>query len=129
MESSPHSFIGERIEVEFDQDPVFSKTPTCPSAFTWREETYRVVEMLETWVDYSRRGRFARNMQPQHAMTAARRGSWGVGRFYFRVRVEGDRIFEIYYDRAPNSVDDRKGNWFLMGERRISANQSNTTET
>ena len=129
MESSPHSFIGEQIEVEFDQDPVFSKSPTCPSAFIWREETYQVVEMLETWVDYSRRGRFARNMQPQHAMTAARRGSWGVGRFYFRVRVQGDRIFEIYYDRAPNSVDDRKGNWFLMGERRIISNRSEPTET
>ena len=129
MESSPHSFIGEPIEVQFDVDPTLSKRPTCPSAFIWREETYRIVEMLETWVDYSRRGRMARNMMPAHAMTASRRGSWGVGRFHFRVRVEDGRIFDIYYDRAPNSAGDRKGHWFLLGERRIPSNRSDTTGT
>jgi hypothetical protein len=40
-----------------------------------------------------------------------------VGRYYFCVRVESGQIFEIYFDRAPKSAGDRKGHWFLMGER------------
>lgn len=128
MDSIPFNFIGEPIEVIYDQQPVFSKSPTCPSAFVWREETYPVVEMLETWVDYTRRGRMARNMQPAHSAAASRRGSWGVGRFHFRVRVEGGRIFEIYYDRAPESAGDRRGHWFLFGERRENKDANITAD-
>jgi len=58
----------------------------------------------------------ARNMQPQHAAVAAGRGSWGVGRDYFRVRVESGQVFDIYYDRAPKGSDARKGTWFLYRE-------------
>ncbi len=76
MESLPLSFIDEPIEVVFDKPPFLEKSPTCPSAFLWRGETYPVVEMLGTWQDFRRRGRFARNMIPEHAATASRRGSW-----------------------------------------------------
>jgi hypothetical protein len=72
--------------------------------------------MLAEWRDYTRRGRMARNMQPQHAAVASQRGSWGVGLFYFRVRVDGGQIFDLYYDRAPKSADARKGAWFLYRE-------------
>jgi hypothetical protein len=116
--TAPLNFIHEPIEPIFDEPPMLLKAPPCPAAFVWRKETFEVVEMLEAWQDYRRRGRMGRNMQPAHAETAARRGSWGVGRFYFRVRVAGNRIFEIYYDRAPTSSDDRKGHWVLAGERR-----------
>jgi hypothetical protein len=71
---------------------------------------------LSEWRDYQRRGRMARNMKPEHAAAAERRGSWGVGQFYFRVRTRNDKIFEIYYDRAPKDVDNRKGEWFLYRE-------------
>jgi hypothetical protein len=64
-----------------------------------------------------RRGRMSNNMRPAHASRASRLGSWGVGRFYFRVKVDDGRIFEIYYDRAPADADNRKGAWFLKGER------------
>jgi hypothetical protein len=111
------SFIAEPITVTFSEPPVFEKSPPCPASFTWRGETFSVVEMLETWVDNRRRGRFARNMRPEHLMVAATRGSWGVGRFHFVVRVTGGRIFEIYYDRAPRDANDRKGNWFLFKEK------------
>jgi len=52
----------------------------------------------------------------EHAAVAASRGSWGVGRFFFRVRVENGRLFELYYDRAPKDSGDRKGAWFLRCE-------------
>jgi hypothetical protein len=50
----------------------------------------------------------ARNMRPTHAEAAQRRGSWGVGRDYYRVRTGSGHIFDLYYDRA--------GSWFLFRE-------------
>ncbi|HEY9088360.1 MAG TPA: DUF6504 family protein [Anaerolineaceae bacterium] len=117
MSTQPLRFIGEPIQAVFDQPPLLEKRPPCPDGFTWREQIYRITELLEEWFDYSRRGRMARNMAPQHAAVASSRGSLGVGRFYFRVRVMDGRIFEIYYDRAPKDAANRKGSWMLMGER------------
>jgi hypothetical protein len=116
MELRPKKFIGESIEVQFHKPPQLEKTPGPPDSFTWRGETFQVTEVLREWVDFRRRGRMARNMQPQHAATASRRGSWGVGEFHFRVRTDSGRIFDLYYDRAPKNADHRKGEWFLFQE-------------
>jgi hypothetical protein len=109
-------FIAEEITAEFDEAPMLEKKPGCPDRFVWRGEVFEVAEMLYEWHDYKRRGRMARNMQPQHAAVAENRGSWGVGRDYFRVRTAEGRVFELYYDRAPKGVDERKGGWFLYRE-------------
>ena len=37
-------FIAEAIEVQFDKPPVIEKKPPCPDAFTWRGDSYRVLE-------------------------------------------------------------------------------------
>jgi hypothetical protein len=118
MQEPSERFILEPIEAVFHNPPALEKSPPCPDAFVWRGEMFLVEEMLETWVDYRRRGRAARNMQPGHLSTAARRGSWGVGRFYYRVRTAGGRVFTLYYDRAPEAAGDRKGHWFLLAEKR-----------
>ena len=112
-------FIGEAVEIQFDKPPVRQKTPSCPDGFTWQGNTYRIIEKISEWHDFTRRGRMARNMRPAHAELAARRGSLGVGRFYFRVRTETNRVFDIYYDRAIKDVDDRLGHWFLYRELAI----------
>lgn len=112
----PMRFIGEAIEAQFDRPPALDKKPGCPDAFIWRGETYRVVEKLGEWHDYGRKGRMASNMRPEHAAAAERRGSWGVGRDYFRARVESGQVFEFYYDRAPKGSKRRKGAWFLVSE-------------
>ena len=109
-------FIGEEIEVGFDRPPMLEKKPGCPDRFTWDEESFEVVRMLQEWRDYRRRGRMASNMRPAHAAVAEQRGSWGVGRDYFRVRTASGRIFELYYDRAPTDAGRRKGAWFLYRE-------------
>ncbi len=75
-----------------------------------------MTERISEWKDFTRRGRMARNMQPAHAAVAAERGSLGVGRFYFRVKVDSDQIFDLYYDRAIKDVDDRLGHWVLYRE-------------
>ena len=118
----PVRFIGEPVTVEFDEPPAFEKKPDGPNRFVWESETFAVAEVLVAWVDYARRGRFARNMQPQHAEVASHRGSWGVGRFYFRVRTTAQRFFELYYDRAPKNADEGKGTWVLVSELEQDSN-------
>jgi Cof subfamily protein (haloacid dehalogenase superfamily) len=121
----PLTFIGEAITAGFYNPPLLEKKPGCPDFFVWRGATYRVLAMLNEWFDYSRRGRSANNTlrEPSHAALAERRGSWGVGRYYFHVRAEGPtdlgsgpRLFEIYYDRGPKGSDLRQGQWFLVSE-------------
>lgn len=116
MEAKPLHFIDESVEVWFEKPPILEKKPPCPDGFVWRNERFIVNELLSEWVDTERRGRMARNMQPQHAAVATRRGSWGVGKFYFRVRTQNGRCFELYYDRAPKDASHRKGDWTLVSE-------------
>ena len=122
----PVHFYDQPIEPIFDTPPAREKTPDCPNGFIWDEKTYRVIEMLSSWSDFTRRGKMARNMRPAHAAVASGRGSLNVGRFYFRVRVTlsssstaghpENQVFDIYYDRAMKNVDDRKGQWFIYRE-------------
>ena len=114
----PIHFYDHPIEPVFDAPPAREKTPDCPNGFIWEEKTYRVIEMLSSWSDFARRGKMARNMRPAHAAVASSRGSLNVGRSYFRVRTDTDRVFDIYYDRAMKNIDDRKGRWFVYREMR-----------
>lgn len=109
-------FYDHPIQPIFDTPPVREKTPDCPNGFIWDDKTYRVLEMLSAWSDFARRGKMANNMRPAHAAVASNRGSLNVGRFYFRVRVDTDQVFDIYYDRAMKSLDERKGQWFMYRE-------------
>ena len=113
---TPLHFIDEPIAVIFDAPPIREKAPPCPNGFVWQGTPYRVTTTLEEWHDYARKGRMSTNMRPGHAAAAEVRGSWGVGRFFFRVRVESGQIFEIYYDRAPKGQKQKKGMWFIKAE-------------
>jgi len=116
MELRAIRWISDPIAVRFAEPPALRKKPGCPQEFTWRGEVQRVTEQLGEWHDYRRRGRMALNMRPDHSARAAQRGSWGVGRDYYRVRTAGSRIFDLYYDRAPRSACARGGGWFLYRE-------------
>jgi hypothetical protein len=109
-------FLDQPIEVNFDKPPVNEKTPHCPDGFIWKKQTYRVIEKLSEWSDFTRRGRSARNIQPAHAEVASSRGSLNVGRFFFRVRSDTGQVFDLYYDRAMKNIDERKGQWFVYRE-------------
>jgi len=109
-------FISEPISVHFLSPPLHVKSPPCPDGFTWRDQRYEVAQCLSEWKDFKRRGRMARNMQPQHAEQASIHGSWGVGRFYFEVQTSNNRFYRIYYDRAPKDANDREGHWILLAE-------------
>lgn len=113
---SVKKFISEPVQVHFSTPPAQSKKPHCPDRFTWRDEEWDITACLAEWTDFTRRGRMAKNMQPQHAQVASRRGSWGVGRFYFDVHTRNERCFRLYYDRAPADAADRTGEWVLLAE-------------
>jgi hypothetical protein len=112
----PQRFISEPVEVYFEQPSLLEKKPPCPSEFVWRGTRFRILETIAEWQDYRRRGRMARNMRPTHSTVAMQHGSWGVGLYYFRVTTDHNRIFDLYYDRAPKDADHRKGEWFLFQE-------------
>jgi len=112
----PLRLICEKIDVCFDEAPILEKKPSCPNRFVWDGKTHHIAEELSEWRDYSRKGRMSHNMRPEHLTTAKRRGSWGVGRYYFRVRTTTNQIFDLYYDRAPKGVSNRKGTWTLYRE-------------
>ncbi len=79
-------FIDAAIIVTYQTEPLLEKKPDCPTAFEWNEKAYQITEKIMEWVDYSRHGRMARNMSDAHSAAASSKGSWGVGRFYFRVK-------------------------------------------
>lgn len=122
-EYTPIHFLDEHIDVIFNIPPIHEKSPHCPNGFIWNDQTYQVIESLSEWSDFSRTGRMAKNMRPEHAEVASTRGSLNVGRFYFRVKAMSGsapaaqtQIFDIYYDRAMKGVDKRKGEWFVYRE-------------
>ncbi len=110
-------FIDQKVEVRFKTPPLYVKSPPCPDALFWDGMWHEIIREISSWTDFTRKGKMKRNMQPQHAARASSQGSWGVGRYSFQVETKEGRIFEIYFDRAPKDVDDRLGNWYLLGER------------
>ncbi len=113
----PTRFISEPIEVYYDQAPALEKRPGSPNGFTWQGRTYRIVKVLGEWHDYHQRGKTAAFYRKERgsyrAKAAERRGSWGVGRDYYRVRTDTGEVFDLYYDRAPQGAGGHKGGWFL----------------
>lgn len=116
MTFKPIRFISQPIEVHYNEEPFLLKTPRCPNGFTWCGRSYEILEVISEWQSFARKGRMAKNMRPSHATTASTRGSWGVGQFYFRIRVPGDLIYDIYYDRTPKDSINRTGGWFIDKE-------------
>jgi hypothetical protein len=116
MFNKPIRFINEHIEVMFDHPPALEKKSGCPNGFKWQNQEYKITDRIAEWHDYQRKGRMARNMSPAHAAIASRRGSWGVGQDYYRVLTDTGRIYDIYYDRAPQDSERRKGEWFIYQE-------------
>ncbi len=113
----PARFIGAPVEVIHDRAPALEKRPGPPDGFVWEGRTYRVAEVLREWHDYHLRGRsrafYVKERGSYRAKAAERRGTWGVGRDYYRVRTTEGEVFDLYYDRAPHGPGQRKGAWFL----------------
>ena len=109
-------FFSEEIEVLFEAEPLLEKRPGVPDGFIWRGRRYRIIELLQEWHDYRKRGRTAAFYQKERGAywvkASEGHGSWGVGRDHFRVRTHTGEVFDIYYDRSPRRRR-RKGFWVL----------------
>jgi hypothetical protein len=109
-------FYSEPITVKFSIKPLLEKKPGVPAAFTWRGRSYTVLALLKEWHDYRTRGRMLdfydqkRGNAPE--IVSGGKGSWGVGRDYYRVVVDSGEVFDIYYDRKPKGKT-KKGEWTL----------------
>lgn len=111
-----YRFIGEEIKVEFDSPPQLEKKPHCPDRLVRGTVTLAVTKILSEWQDFERRGAMSRNMRPENLQRARKTGSWGVGRYFFRVCLDTDQVVDVYYDRAPQGTRNRKGSWHLYRE-------------
>ncbi len=114
--NKPQVFIGQEITVGYEKDRVVQKSPTCPDYFVWDHNTFVIKNVEQEWKDFSRKGNAQRNMRPAHLRRVVMKGSWGVGRFFFRVQTECSRNFEMYYDRAPHNRKNGQGVWILFCE-------------
>ncbi len=118
-------YIGEIITVDFDHPPLFVKNPQCPNRFFWRGIEYPIKDIISEWRDFSRKGSNSRNMKDAHLERAKNKGSLGVGRFYFRICTDKERIFEIYYDRSIKNASETGGIWVLFQELSFEKNKEN----
>ena len=109
-------YIGEIITVGFDIPLLSTKKPDCPDDFSWRDKIFSITEILSEWQDFTRKGKYSRNMKDAHLKRASIKGSLGVGRFYFRVRTDESRVFDIYYDRSIKNTLKTGGFWVLFQE-------------
>ena len=116
QETNHTIFIGEEINVGFDTSFELAKKPNCPQRFFWRDKEFLVTKLTSEWKDFSRKGRFSKNMRSAHAIRASIKGSMGVGKFYFRVETDGNRTFDIYFDRSSIDHSRGKSGWFLFRE-------------
>jgi hypothetical protein len=111
-------FIGASIQVIHDRPPALEKRPGPPDGFAWEGRTYRVAAVLREWHDYRLRGKsrafYTKERGSFRAKAAGRRGTWGVGRDYYRVRTDTGETFDIYYDRSPRGPGGPKGSWYLL---------------
>lgn len=109
-------FHSEPITVEFSAEPLLEKRPGLPAAFAWRGKWYKITRLVKEWHDYRKRGNmeefYRRKRGNAPDLKSSSRGSWGVGRDYYRVVTDSGEIFDIYYDRKP--FKQKKGEWVLL---------------
>jgi hypothetical protein len=109
-------FVGVEIAVDLPEELVLVKKPPVPTAFTWENVRFEIVDMLAEWHRYGRPEIRTQGGRPPYAQRSERtQGSWGVGRVYYRVRTAENRFFDLYYDRAPKG-QLRDGSWVLWRE-------------
>jgi hypothetical protein len=110
-------FYSEPIEVHFQREPLFEKKPGVPTSFYWRGKSYHICKLIKEWHDYRRKKKrhqfFSGKRKTLPPMKPGDRGSWGVGRDYYRVQTASGEIFDIYYDRRPRG-QTIKGEWVLL---------------
>jgi hypothetical protein len=107
-------FISAVIEALFHREPAIKKRAGPPDAFVWDGRRFEVVEVLSEWHDYDKRREIGETRRSQSQLYR-QRGSWGLGRDWYRVQTGEGRLFDLYYERRPRSRTVI-GSWVLYCE-------------
>jgi len=86
------------IRGTFDTRAMGRGEPGLPTGFIWRERTFRVVEVLETW---------------KHSEREGGSGELYLRRHYFKLRMEDGAIWTVYFVRQTPKTGNVKQRWFL----------------
>ncbi len=96
-------FISENIQPlpgTFDTERMATGVPGLPAGFTWRGETFTIVEELAVWKQTSNEGGFAV-------------GDRYLRRHYHRLHMSDGRVWTVYFVRSGPRSGDAKARWFL----------------
>ncbi len=105
----------EPITVEFEKEPLLEKKTGPPDRVVWRGKLYTIISVENEWHNYDKCGKTEKfyNQKRGNALKMkSRKGSWGVGKDYYKVKTDTGEVFVIYYDRQPKKV--KKGQWILL---------------
>ncbi len=105
-------FVGCQVAVCLPPGHYPRRDPPAPLSFTLQGQVFDVLEVLQEWWDYTNLSPAQRTYRPSYHRSSARRGSFGLGRHYFRVRTSCG-VFLIYYDRRP-TPSSRGGSWVVV---------------
>lgn len=96
-------FISEQLlphQGTFDTRRMGRGEPGLPGGFDWRDDSFAIVQELDSWKHSSREG--------SHAQ-----GDLYLRRHYFRLRMSDDTIWVVYFERQPPRSGNAKARWFL----------------
>ncbi|MGD2250965.1 MAG: DUF6504 family protein [Candidatus Methanofastidiosia archaeon] len=107
-------FYSEPITVKFEKEPLLEKKPGPPDVFVWRGKSYTIIRVEKEWHTYNKQGKIEKfySQKGNAPELTPPKGSWGVGRDYYRVKTDTGEVFVIYYDRQPKK--SKKGQWILL---------------
>ncbi len=74
--------------------------PGLPAGFTWRDEAFDIVELLQAWKESSREG-------------SAAQGELYLRRHYYKILMSDDSTWTVYFIRQPLKSGNPKQRWFL----------------
>ncbi len=107
--SNDLEFISEPIQPDpasFDTAAMAKGQAGLPAGFTWRDQHYKIVEVLEEWKDSERE---------YH-----RRGEAYYRKHFWRIRVDDGDEMTIYALRRVKRGESPKKRWWLLNRRGIS---------
>ena len=102
MSTVPEQFISEPIVPltgPADTAAMARGEPGLPSGFTWRNQCYAIVEVLDKWKESG----------PCHHGSGERY----LRKHWYKVRTDDDQIMTIYFERQARTAKQRKNRWWL----------------
>lgn len=101
-------FVSETITPHkgvFDTAAMAAGEPGLPRGFTWRDESFDVVERLESW----------KQSGPEKGRS---HGERYLRRHYYRLRMSDGAIWTVYFTRQPQQSGSARQRWFLYSIER-----------